>query len=182
MDLAADAYLREQDLIQLRVEDVIINEETEVSTILLGRSSRGETCKGGRDQGAVMDNPWSTQILKRRCKGKTGKVKVFTITAHRYRKLWQWAAKQVTGDPHAAGTPHSARHTGASRDLTEGYRNLEEVMKRGRWKALNSVHRYAKPHAWYAAQAQLSPDERTRGREILAARPLREASPAGGPG
>ena len=182
IDLAADAYLREQDLIQLRVEDVIIDEETSVSTLLLGRSKRGETCKGGRDQGVVMDNPWSTLILSGRCRDKKPDQQVFTINSTTYRKLWQWSAEEVTGDPTAAGTPHSARHTGASRDLTEGYRNLEEVMKRGRWKALNSVHRYAKPHALYAAQAKLSQQERDNGRRILAKRPLRTGSSPGGLG
>ena len=50
---------------------------------------------------------------------------------------------------------------------------LEEVMKRGRWRALNSVHRYAKPHAWYAAKAKLGHDEKQKGSDILEARTKR---------
>ena len=80
------------------------------------------------------------------------------------------AAKAVLGDPNAAGSPHAARHTGASRDITEGYRTLEQVMKRGRWKALNSVHRYAKSHAWYAALAAQPSGVREHGDALLRAR------------
>ena len=72
-----------------------------------------------------------------------------------YSKWWRWAAKKACGDTSGAGKPHSARHTGPSRDLTEGYRTLESIMKRGRWKALSSINRYAKPHAYYACLATL---------------------------
>ena len=150
--VAVDGYLREQDLFQLQVDDVVFHDEQRKAVLLLGVSKRGESCKSGRDQGVVLDETANYDILKRRIGGRK-KGRVWSLTADRYRKLWQWAAESVTGSKFGAGTPHAARHTGASRDLTEGHRNLEEVMKRGRWKAINSVHRYAKPHAWYAALA-----------------------------
>ena len=171
IEIAADGYLREQDLFQLRVEDVIFADDT--ATLLLGKGARGEGCKSGRDQGVVMDEPNSVALLRKAVTGKANNDKVFDIGADNYRRHWTKAAKEVLGNATAAGTPHSARHTGASRDLTEGYRNLEQVMKRGRWKALNSVHRYAKPHAWYAALAALPQAVRERGDLILHARPPR---------
>ena len=117
-----------------------------------------------------MDEPNSYDILCKAIAGKRPDDKVFPITPMDYGNLWRKTAKELTGDPRAAGTPHAARHTGASRDLTEGYRTLEQVMKRGRWKALNSVHRYAKPHAWYAALASLPEEIRQKGDAILARR------------
>ena len=172
--LAVDGYLREQDLFQLRVEDVIFTSlspgGTEAATLLLGRGKRGERCKSGRDQGVVLDEPYSRDILRRRVNALSPSCKVFNITADKYRKWWVWASKSVTGDPLAAHSPHAARHTGASRDLTEGYRSLEQVMKRGRWKALNSVHRYAKPHAWYEAKSKQSELVKQQGAAILGSR------------
>ena len=83
----------------------------------------------------------------------------------------------MTGDKNFAGPPHSARHTGASRDLSEGYRSLEDVMKRGRWQALASVHRYAKPHMWFAAIAKLPPEVKEKGDQLLAMRAPRASAP-----
>jgi integrase len=171
--LAADGYLREQDLFQLRVLDVILTDDT--ATLLLGQGDRGESCKSGRDQGVVMDEPNSADILRRLIANKDKDELVFALTADEYRRFWKRAAKEVLGDSNAAGPPHSARHTGASRDLTEGYRTMEQVMKRGRWKALNSVHRYAKSHAWYAALASQPSGVREQGDLLLSARAPRRA-------
>ena len=177
--LAVDGYLREQDLFQLQVRDVILDKG--VATLLLGVGSRGESSKTGRDQGVVLDEPLSFSILQRRCQDKKPSAKVFPrLTPLSYNKWWKWAAQQACGDKHGAGNPHSARHSGPSRDLTTGYRSLEMIMKRGRWKALTSIHRYAKPHAWYACISQLGPRERARGDEILDRRPARSATAANG--
>jgi len=187
MPLAVDGYLREQDLFQLRVEDVLLQdnaEGTRVATLLLGRGERGERCKSGRDQGVVMDEPYSAEILEKRvreaeakCFGpkvgardRRAKARIFTIKADAYRRLWKIAALAVTGNKEGAGVPHSARHTGATRDMTLGYRTVEQVMKRGRWKALSSVNRYAKPHAWYQAMSKQSDEVLERGALLLAAR------------
>ena len=37
------------------------------------------------------------------------------------------------------GPPHTARHTGASRDLAGGRRSFDEIKRRGRWKADDGV-------------------------------------------
>ena len=66
--IAVDGYLREQNLFQLQVRDVMLCNG--VATLMLGVSSRGESAKTGRDQGVVLDEPTSFEILSRRCKGK----------------------------------------------------------------------------------------------------------------
>ena len=169
--MAADGYLREQDLFQIRVEDVVFRPDDIGVAVLLGRGHRGESCKTGRDQGVVFDEPLSREIFDRLVQGKRPSDRVFRISPMTYRKWWRWAAKRVMGDrADLVGPPHSARHTGASRDLTESYRSLEEVMKRGRWKSLTAVHRYAKPHAWYACIANLPKPVLDRGNAILRSR------------
>ena len=174
MVLAADGYLREQDLFSLRVEDVIFTRNSsgglEGAALLLGRAHRGESCKTGREQGVVMDEPLSVEVLERLCSNKASSARVFRINATIYRQWWKWAARKVLGPGHKVGPPHSARHTGASRDLTEQYRSLEAVMKRGRWKSLTAVQRYAKPHAWFACMAGLPADVLARGNALMAAR------------
>ena len=161
----------------MRVQDVILNEG--VATLLLGVSSRGESSKTGRDQGVVLDEPHSFQILQQRCAGKRPHEKVFQrLTALNYGKWWRWAAQQACGDSSGAGPPHSARHSGTSRDLTTGNRALEAILKRGRWKALTSVHRYAKPHAYYACLSRLSESEKLRGDTLLRQRAQRSVMAA----
>ena len=125
----------------------------------------------------VFDAPICFDILKSMTRGKAPSDKVFSITGHEYRYWWSWASKKVSGDKHFAGPPHSARHTGASRDLSEGYRSLEDVMKRGRWQALASVHRYAKPHMWFACIAKLPLNLKEKGDQILAKRMPRASAP-----
>ena len=177
---AADGYLREQDLFGLRIEDVVFNTTaTGGPTVAayFGRVHRGESCKTGREQGVVFDEPLSYEILERRCTScslsppiKKPSDKVFRITSTLYRRWWRWAACKVLGPDNKVGPPHSARHTGPSRDLTEQYRSLETVMKRGRWKSLTAVQRYAKPHAWYACIASLPKEVLDRGNALLALR------------
>ena len=170
--IAEDGYLREQDFLQLRVGDCLFSGD--VVTLMLGVASRGESSKTGRNQGVVLDSPLSCSLLWKRCQGRKPSEKVFPrLTALTYSKWWRWAAKAVCGDSNGAGAPHSARHSGPSRDLTTGYRSLEQIMKRGRWKALTSVHRYAKPHAYYACLSKLSDEEREKGDALLRSRPAR---------
>ena len=71
------------------------------------------------------------------------------------------------------GPPHSGRHTGASRDLAEGYRTFEQVQRRGRWKVPGSVQRYAKTHIWHALKLDLPAEELENGTQILATRKSR---------
>ena len=164
--IAVDGYLREQDFLNLQVQDVAFSEG--VATLLLGVASRGESSKTGRNQGVVLDEPLSFSRLQSRCEGKQMTDKVFPrLSAPIYSKWWRWAARKACGDPNGAGAPHSARHSGPSRDLTTGYRSLESILKRGRWKALSSVGRYAKLHSYYAYLARLGPDERLRGDRLL---------------
>ena len=171
LDIAVDGYLREQDLVNLLVEDCI--GDNGAFGLMFGRARRGDSSKTGRDQGVVLDEPWSGLIIQKRTAGRKPKERAFGISADSYRLWWDRAAEAAGGGRAQIGPPHTARHTGPSCDLSTSYRTLDSIMKRGRWKAVNSVHRYAKPHAWLAACQRQDPELRAKGAAILARRGLR---------
>ena len=165
MEVAVDGYLREQDLRILRVGDVV--DANGHVTLLFGRSGRGESTKTGREQGVVLDTRRACEIVRDRCRDKKPSDRVFPLRSEKYRELWKAAADHVSKGRYSIGPPHSARHTGASRDAAENRRSLDEIMKRGRWKSLASVHRYAKPHTWFAAIAAQPDDVVELGRQLM---------------
>ena len=160
-----DAYARESEILNLRREDVIDNNE-EVA-LFFGRAHRGESAKTGRNQGVRLDFPHSTDLVRQRVKLAPGATsKLFPISSATYQKWWRLAAQE-------AGTtapPHSCRHTGPSRDLATGYRDMLQVQRRGRWAAEKSVRRYAKTHAWIAVTNAQPPHVTSRGSELLSMR------------
>ena len=80
-------------------------------------------------------------------------MKVFDISEEKYRRLWKETARRLgVAEP---GPPHSARHTGASRDAATGYRTLAQIQRRGRWTSERSVLRYAKTANCVASYQQV---------------------------
>lgn len=53
--------------------------------------------------------------------------------------------------------PYQLRHTGPSTDAAEGLRSLQEIKRRGRWQADNSVKRYEKAAQLTKVLNSLSP-------------------------
>jgi hypothetical protein len=173
--LQTDVCGREQDMDGLLAEDVV--ESAKGVVLRFGVSSRGESSKAGRDQGTQVDSPHAEDIVRRRLKGKNPGSRIFKIRTAALRKWWRRAALAVLGKEKGEdfGPPHACRHTSASRDLAEGYRTFAQIQRRGRWKAADSVQRYAKTHAWFACMARLDPSVRARGEAILAGRKPRPA-------
>ncbi len=52
---AVDAYLREQDLFELRCGDVTFDMERRLAALTLGVAARGESFKTGREQGVLIE-------------------------------------------------------------------------------------------------------------------------------
>ena len=181
--LAIDGYLREQDMLQALVEDVVFSPPGEVppyAALHVGVASRGESSKTGRGQGIVFDAPRSLALLRASVQGKSAQDRLFRISSDLYKRWWRAAAKGVCGaQEHLVGPAHSARHTGASRDMAEQYRDFAEIKRRGRWKTDDAVQRYAKVHVWATVQAATPPEIRARGRELLALHPRRPERPRG---
>jgi integrase len=171
---AVDGYLREQDLLNLRASDVSVGDNQVI--LFLGRSERGDRSKTGRNQGVSLDSPYAHDVLRRRIAGLRPSDRVFPITANQYRSWWTRAAKAVLKTS-SVPPPHSARHTGASRDLAEGYRTFEQVQRRGRWSVPSSVQRYAKTHTWRAVELSVPEAVREEGNRLLNARARRPTRP-----
>jgi len=164
-----DAYLREQDLENLHHEDIVDGGQV---ALLLGRGARGESTKQGRDQGVLIDYPDVADALRALKKATPPGKKVFNTSMGQYRQWWNkgLAALGVKQQP-----PHSLRHAGASADLATGYRTFEQVQRRGRWKAEESVQRYAKVHAWFAAEEMQPAHIKEQGKALLKKRKHRNA-------
>lgn len=177
IETALDTYAREQDMINLRVCDIMDDPKADIMMLKFGASHRGESSKTGRDQGVRIDWPHTRRLLRLRCSGKKPDQKVFQISAATCRKWWHRAGDAVLG-PAAAGPPHSARHTGASRDLAEQYRDFSQIQRRGRWKTASSVQRYAKTHAFMESVLRIPQAVKSKGDDILAGRPPRSVEAA----
>jgi hypothetical protein len=174
MGLAVDGYLREQDMEQMTGLDVIettLKDGSKAVVLHFGRGSRGERSKTGRDQGVVVDWPHNAAVMMARKEKLTKpEEKIFKISKGAYRVWWNKAADAVGGGAKHVGPPHSARHTGAARDMAEGYRSFDQVQRRGRWRPQDSVLRYGRTHAWHEARARQSKAVQSEGGDILAKR------------
>jgi len=173
--VGTDGYLREQDMFNLRAEDLAWSLDRSTVSAHFGRAARGDSSKTGREQGVVFDEPYTMAVLKRRTKGLAHDELVFKIKAEHYRRWWRAAARAVLGSSDKIGPPHSVRHTGASRDLATGYRTFAQVQRRGRWKASDSVQRYARPHVWQSVTSEQPQHVIEQGRALLAQRVPRAA-------
>ena len=167
--VAVDAYLREQDLFGLQCSDVTFDMERRLAALNLGVAARGESSKTGREQGVLVEASYPFEILLRRCQGCEADERVFPISAELYRKWWHSASRALSCE-HLAGPPHTARHTGASRDLAEHRRSFSQVKRRGRWKTDEAIQRYARPHVWPGVRAQVPPDIMARGKKLMSQR------------
>ena len=63
---------------------------------------------------------------------------------------------------------HRLRHTGPANDTLRGTKSLEQIRRRGRWASLKNVERYSKTAHIVADLAQLDPEVRRIGDELLA--------------
>ena len=145
------------------MEDISVSPEGEVS-LALGVRARRETTKTGSGQGVLIDYPKTRSLLLRRKMRRGKKQRAFQVSKRRITALWdQFLAKYG----HAPLPLHSLRHAGPSRDAYEGYRQLADIRKRGRWLSKDAVHRYSKSHLYVNALSMLLPEHFKEGRSLL---------------
>jgi len=167
-----DAYARESEILNLRREDVV-DDDTEVA-LFFGRAHRGESAKTGRNQGVRLDGPHAMTIVRQQVECTAAPLdKLFPISNSTYQKWWRRAAQEAK----CVSPPHSCRHTGPSRDLATGYRDVVQVQRRGRWLSEKSVRRYTKTHTWLAVTKNQPPHVRARGAALLNDRESRPSVP-----
>ena len=162
--IAADCYLRKSDWRLIRHEDVVVDPVLGVA-VLLGVAERGEATKTGTRQGVRPDRPGVAALLlkyKGRC--AEGQRIFQDLPLYKFDSIWREAREALQYD---AGPAHTLRHVGPSADVAGGYRTLDQIRVRGRWRAKTSVLRYAKSHSLVAATARLPNHLRQRGGNFL---------------
>ena len=129
--LQFDICGREQDVECLFPAD-IVHSGGEYA-LVFGVSARGETVKTGRDQGAVIEQPWVGRLVMALAERTPVGARIFPLTQEGFRRRWA-AALTSLGLPFRP--PHALRHTAAAEAIFQKRLSLEQVRRRGRWKAL----------------------------------------------
>ena len=163
-----DVYAREQDMEQLRSDDVAFDGKR--LALVFGEAARGQSAKTGHNQGAVVRRGLVIDVFLAQ-KEVTVDGKIFPMKQDALRKIWHKTLHNWGLD--FAGPPHSIRHSGPSEDLARGRSSIEQVRRRGRWKSMGSVQRYTKSFALTRFRAKVPPHTEARAAEI--SRDLRKA-------
>ncbi|CAK0837144.1 unnamed protein product [Prorocentrum cordatum] len=153
---AFDAYLREQDWLQLRYDEVQV-------ALLLGRRHRGESVKTGQEQGVALDDQFLCSLLWARSQTLRPNEKVSHANQTRAGRVWRQVLHENKLE--FAGPMHTLRHSGPSEDVPMKRRSLTDAQRRGRWSQAKAVQRYAKPRALIAHQSQVPEDARRKGEQ-----------------
>ncbi|CAK0825583.1 unnamed protein product [Prorocentrum cordatum] len=150
--VAYDCYLREQDWLQLKGEDLVgskwhdfLDGDTEV------RVSR-----------QVKSKEWQ---LTARVKQIKPTDKVFNTTAAKATSVWRGIQSKFGLE--WIGPMHTLRHSGPSYDILHKRRSIQEVQRRGRWTQAKSMARYAKLHSLIVHDARLPAKIKDAGRRAL---------------
>ena len=164
-----DVYWRQGEWQNLRVGDVA--DDGEKIAFVMGVAERGERTKTGRNQGVILDSPTLATEWRARLAGRPRSEKVFNFTQQTFFAAWEDAKKKM----HMTflGPPHDLRHSGAARDVEKQTRTLEEVRRRGRWRAMDSVQRYTKTYLLVRQRARIPDEVMARGTELTKTRGCR---------
>ncbi|CAK0878548.1 unnamed protein product [Prorocentrum cordatum] len=168
--LAYDCYLREQDWLQLRAEDVHVSygdSEEDPRTIkvaiLLGRRHRSESVKTSQEQGLAIDDPGIALVIAECVKALGKQAFVFDTTATRAGSVRRQILSD--GDMSWTGPMHTLRHSGPSHDILHTRRSIAEIQRRGRWTQSKSMAIYSKPHSLIVHNDRLPTKAKREGRE-----------------
>jgi len=161
-----DVYWRQGEWENLTYGDVA--DDKEKVAFIMGVAERGERTKTGRNQGVILDSIALTNEWRDRIRGHKKSDKIFSFSQQAFYTAWETAKAALGLD--FLGPPHDLRHSGAARDLEQGTRSLEQIRRRGRWRAMDSVQRYTKTFLLVRQRARLPSPVAKRGRELLATR------------
>ena len=162
-------YLRPSEMIAVRAADVIlplagVARYHAVGIVVAPRELEVTTKSRTHDDTILVDgacHPDSTAVLHELARVRSDGDRLFpALTLSKYEESFRVAGAKL-GLAHLNIVPHMMRHTGPSNDLFHGRRNIQEVAKRGRWKNLKSVHRYAKSGRLLGIWKKVRPQDRT---------------------
>ena len=159
-----DGCLREQDWSRLRWGDVAIAQDSHgafEAAFRLGATERGERTKTGANEGVVIRDfaaaafvGWAEPAYPQLTRHDPGALVFAPLSEEKFRRILANACRDC-GLPHLV--PHVLRHGGATHYMQVKGWGAKDVALRGRWRGLQSVRRYAKPHVLLHARALLPP-------------------------
>jgi integrase len=139
-----DCYLRVGELTRITLVDVAMPNDPRNGSSDSSMAFRLAHTKTGPNQRVSMQNPLVMRILQQYLRTRTPAFlpadRIFPFSSQRLRSLMRTvaAALGVGAIPYV---PHSLRHGGATHDYLRGA-SMPDIMKRGRWKSLESASRY----------------------------------------
>ena len=172
LETSLDCYLRTHEWVHIRREDIL--DDGVYVALLLGNPERGERVKTGVFQGVVIDAPHLRCAWRKLKSGLKPNELAIKISPDEFMRAWETAKKDL--DLKWIGNQHNLRHAGAARDVELNTRTLEQVRRRGRWRAMDSVARYTKTWLLVRARERMSKNDLARGRAIIDALPPRDVA------
>ena len=182
---AFDTYARESDWESLYVNTVHVEIWNELDRTILvpdpdprraprvavtfGSSALGLSAKTGANHTLEVDDPWLRRVLWMLVRSLNGAARLFPIDQAHFRVAFNAAQEELEPED-ARGPAHSLRHSRPSAQIADGELDLEGVRRRGFWKQMKSVQRYAEQGALAEHMAKLPEEVRSRGERLLADR------------
>lgn len=142
--VSVSAYLGPSEALGIKKGDIIAPARgvTPCWSFLLFREELPDRSKAGTaDDSLALDSCWTAAwlgpVLEVLSAGLANQ-RAFSFTYPEYLRQFVLSCRRLG----VLATPFQARRSGASIDISKGYRSLETVQKRGRWKATKSVVLY----------------------------------------
>jgi integrase len=150
--LCFDTYVRPGILSLIRRENVLppvpgVNVSYRHWSLVLSPKAEGVPTKVGEfDDSLIVGSTgreWVSKITELLWRKSLPNAFIFQFSLREVEKVFKLATTALSlTSLHV--TPHSLRHGGPSHDVYFNIRNLDQVQRRGFWKALSSVRRYEK--------------------------------------
>ena len=142
--LAFHCYLRVGELTRLQRSDIVMPSDSRMGSGYDNMALRLGRTKTGNNQWVSIHNQDVSELLiawmHQHSRSSSGTDLVFPFTPAHFRHLLHNTVQKLGLGP-TPYVPHSLRHGGATYDYMRRV-SIEDIMLRGRWKAMESARRY----------------------------------------
>lgn len=172
--ISFDGYLRKEEVLQLRYEDIAIGSDPRLGVISDGVDGKSladdrvhihiRNAKTGRFQGIEIRDPHVRLLVREYRQQHHHGQRLFTFSGSSYHRWFKRACFNL--DLTSDYSLHCLRHGGATRDYLDGV-PINDVMLRGRWVGIKSATRYIQTGRQLMMLNSVSPVIDKIGRVIL---------------